>query len=269
MTVLTSRDGPVAVITINRPEARNAVNPQTAALLFKSFAEAEADEAVLITVLTGAQGAFCAGFDLKVAADPSLGGGVPSPGPQAGPMGPSRLLADRAEAEPGVSLSKPLIAAVEGHAVAGGLELSLLADMRVASETAIFGVFCRRWGVPLIDGGTMRLPRIIGHGRAMDMILTGRPVDAQEAFQWGLANRLSKQGEALADAIALAKEIARFPQLCLRADRASAYAGWSRELDDALRAEARRGAPVVAAESRAGAARFAAGKGRSGNFEEI
>jgi enoyl-CoA hydratase len=268
MTVLTERDGSIAIITINRPEARNAVNPATAALLFQAFAEAERDDGVTATVLTGANGSFCAGFDLKVAANHELGR-VPSPGAQAGPMGPSRLLADRAEAEPGVSLSKPLIAAVEGHAVAGGLELSLLADMRVASETAVFGVFCRRWGVPLIDGGTMRLPRIIGHGRAMDMILTGRPVEAAEAHAWGLANRVVPAGEARAAAVALAKDISRFPQLCLRADRASAYAGWSRDLDDALRAEARRGAPVVAAESRAGAARFAAGKGRGGDFSEV
>jgi enoyl-CoA hydratase len=268
MTVLTERDGSIAIITINRPEARNAVNPATAALLFQAFAEAERDDGVTATVLTGANGSFCAGFDLKVAANHELGR-VPSPGAQAGPMGPSRLLADRAEAEPGVSLSKPLIAAVEGHAVAGGLELSLLADMRVASETAVFGVFCRRWGVPLIDGGTMRLPRIIGHGRAMDMILTGHPVEAAEAHAWGLANRVVPAGEARAAAVALAKDISRFPQLCLRADRASAYAGWSRDLDDALRAEARRGAPVVAAESRAGAARFAAGKGRGGDFSEV
>jgi enoyl-CoA hydratase len=268
MSVLTDRDGPVSIITINRPEARNAVSPSTARDLFHAFADAERDESVLVTILTGASGAFCAGFDLKVAANPPSDPGSP-PGPQAGPMGPSRLLADRNEAEPGVSLSKPLIAAVEGHAVAGGLELALLADMRVASETAVFGVFCRRWGVPLIDGGTMRLPRIVGQGRAMDMILTGRAVDAQEAYAWGLANRLTKKGEALAQAIALAKEIARFPQLCLRADRASAYAGWSRELDAALRMEAKRGTPVVAIEAQAGAARFAAGKGRGGNFSDI
>ena len=172
-------------------------------------------------------------------------------------------------AEPGVTLSKPLIAAVEGYAVAGGLELALLADMRVASATAVFGVYCRRWGVPLIDGGTLRLPRIVGQGRAMDMILTGRAVDAEEAHQWGLANRLTREGEARSEAISLAKQIARFPQRCLRADRASAYAGWSRDIDDALRAEAQRGVPVLAAESRAGAARFAAGKGRGGDFGEI
>lgn len=269
MTVILEHDGPVAVVTINRPAARNAVDPPTAARLFQTFAETERDDAVLAVVLTGTGGAFCAGFDLKVAANPSAALDTPSPGPQAGPMGPSRLLADRHESEPGLSLSKPLIAAVEGHAVAGGLELALLADMRVASESAVFGVFCRRWGVPLIDGGTMRLPRIIGNGRAMDMILTGRPVEAQEAYQWGLANRLVPAGEARAAAIALAKDIARFPQLCVRADRASAYAGWSRELDDALRMESKRGGPVVAIEARAGAARFAAGKGRGGDFGQI
>jgi enoyl-CoA hydratase len=269
MTVLTERDGPVAIITIDRPQVRNAVDPQTAALLFAAFAEAERDDQVLATVLTGAGGHFCAGFDLKVAANPEGAVVPPSPGPQAGPMGPSRLLADRESADPGVTLSKPLIAAVEGYAVAGGLELALLADMRVASDTAVFGVYCRRWGVPLIDGGTIRLPRIVGQGRAMDMILTGRSVASDEAQQWGLANRLTRAGDARAAAVSLAKDIARFPQRCLRADRASAYAGWSRELDAALRAEAQRGVPVVALESRAGAARFAAGKGRGGDFGEI
>lgn len=184
-------------------------------------------------------------------------------------MGPTRLLSDRDAPEEFVSLSKPLIAAIEGHAVAGGLELALMADMRVASETAIFGVYCRRWGVPLIDGGTVRLPRVIGQGRAMDMILTGRAVDAAEALSWGLANRVVKAGEARAAAVALAKEIARFPQVCARADRASAYAGWGMGLDEALKAEARRGAPVIAKESIGGAARFAGGKGRGGDFSSI
>jgi enoyl-CoA hydratase len=268
MTVLVEHDGPVAVITINRPAARNAVDPATAARLFEAFCETERDEAVLAAVLTGADGYFCAGYDLKVAANPNDDDARPLEA-QAGPMGPSRLLADRHESAPGISLSKPLIAAVEGHAVAGGLELALLADLRVASETAIFGVFCRRWGVPLIDGGTLRLPRVIGNGRAMDMILTGRAVDAQEAYAWGLANRLVPKGQARAAAIELAKEIARFPQLCLRADRASAYAGWSRDVDEALRREGERGAPILTAEGRAGAARFAAGKGRGGNFGQI
>jgi enoyl-CoA hydratase len=269
MTVLAERDGPIAVITIDRPAARNAVSPQTAAALYAAFSEAERDDSVLAMVLTGAGGHFCAGFDLKVAADPEAARNAPTMPPQGGPMGPSRLLGDRDTAEPGVSLSKPLIAAVEGYAVAGGLELSLLADMRVASATAVFGVYCRRWGVPLIDGGTLRLPRVVGQGRALDMILTGRAVHADEALQWGLANRLTREGEARAEAIALAKQIARFPQLCLRADRASAYAGWSRAIDDGLREEARRGVPVLAVESIAGAGRFAAGKGRSGDFGDL
>ena len=269
MSIIVERDGPVAILTINRPQARNAVDPPTAQALFDAFSEAERDDAVLAHVLTGAGGAFCAGADLKAVASHRQGDIPPKKHRQQAPMGPTRLLADRDHAEPFLSLSKPLIAAIEGHAVAGGLELALMADMRVASVTAIFGVYCRRWGVPLIDGGTLRLPRVIGQGRAMDMILTGRPVNAEEALAWGLANRLVKAGEARAAAIQLAKEIARFPQLCLRADRASAYAGWSRDLDEGLRAEARRGAPVVEMEARKGAARFAAGKGRSGDFGDI
>jgi enoyl-CoA hydratase len=270
MSVLSERDGPVAVITINRPKVRNAVDPETARALYEAFCYVETDDSLLATVLTGAEGTFCAGADLKAVARRDHDFTPPTKRhPQQGPMGPSRLLADRNDAEEFISLSKPMIAAVEGHAVAGGLELALLADMRVASETAIFGVYCRRWGVPLIDGGTLRLPRIIGNGRAMDMILTGRAVDAQEAYQWGLANRLVKAGEARTVAVELAKEIARFPQACMRADRASAYAGWSRDIDDALKHEARRGAPIVALEGRTGAARFAGGKGRGGDFENI
>jgi enoyl-CoA hydratase len=267
MSIISERDGPVAVITVNRPKARNAVDPETAAALYDAFCDVERDDAVLVTVLTGAEGAFCAGADLKAVAKAS--GPPVKKHPQQAPMGPTRLLADREAPDPFISLSKPLIAAIEGHAVAGGLELALMADMRVASETAIFGVYCRRWGVPLIDGGTLRLPRIVGHGRAMDMILTGRAVDANEAYAWGLANRIVKPGEARGAAIALAKEIARFPQACLRADRASAYAGWSLDVDEGLKAEARRGAPVIAKESIAGAARFASGKGRGGNFSDI
>ncbi len=270
MSIIADRDGPVAIITINRPQARNAVDPETAAALYDAFCDAEHDEAVLATVLTGSQGAFCAGADLKAVANRAHDFTPPvKKHPQQAPMGPTRLLADREAPEEFISLSKPLIAAVEGHAVAGGLELACMADMRVASETAIFGVYCRRWGVPLIDGGTLRLPRIIGQGRAMDMILTGRAVDAQEALSWGLANRVVKTGEALAAAIALAKEIARFPQACLRADRASAYSGWSQDLDTALKQEARRGAPIVSKEGRSGAARFAEGKGRGGDFNSI
>lgn len=270
MSIIADRDGPVAIITINRPQARNAVDPETALALYDAFCDAERDDAVLATVLTGAQGAFCAGADLKAVANRAHDFTPPTKRhPQQAPMGPTRLLADRDAPEDFVSLCKPLIAAIEGHAVAGGLELALMADMRVASETAIFGVYCRRWGVPLIDGGTLRLPRIVGQGRAMDMILTGRPVDAREALNWGLANRVVKAGEALNAAIALAKEIARFPQACLRADRASAYAGWSTNIDEALKQEARRGAPIVSKEGRDGAARFAEGKGRGGDFNRI
>jgi enoyl-CoA hydratase len=270
MSIIVDRDGPVAIITINRPQARNAVDPETAAALYDAFCDAERDDGVLATVLTGAQGAFCAGADLKAVANRAHDFTPPvKKHPQQAPMGPTRLLADREAPEDFISLSKPLIAAVEGHAVAGGLELACMADMRVASETAIFGVYCRRWGVPLIDGGTLRLPRIIGQGRAMDMILTGRAVDAHEALGWGLANRLVKAGQALTAAVALAKEIARFPQACLRADRASAYAGWSQDVDTALKHEARRGAPIVSKEGRSGAARFAEGKGRGGDFGSI
>ena len=170
-----------------------------------------------------------------------------------GPLGPTRM-----------DFTKPVIAAVEGHAVAGGLELALMADLRVAAEGAVFGVFCRRWGVPLVDGGTVRLPRVIGLGRALDLILTGRPVDAREALALGLANRVVPDGQALAEALALAQTLAGFPQQCLRADRASAYAGWALPMEAALREEGARGAPVVAQEGLAGAARFAAGAGRGG-----
>ena len=173
-------------------------------------------------------------------------------------MGPTRHL-----------LSKPVIAAVEGYAVAGGLELALWCDMRVASESAKFGVFCRRWGVPLIDGGTVRLPRLIGHSRALDMILTGREVGAREAFDWGLANRLVPEGQALAEAKALAGQLARFPQTCLRSDRRSSYEQWGLDVAEALVNEGRRGAPALQAEARSGAARFAAGKGRGGSFGDI
>jgi enoyl-CoA hydratase len=207
-----------------------------------------------VAVLTGAGGCFCAGWDLKSHAaedhryDPD----------GEGPLGPTRSL-----------LSKPVIAAVEGHAVAGGLELALWCDLRVASATAVFGVFCRRWGVPLVDGGTVRLPRLIGHGRALDMILTGRPVGAEEALAWGLADRLVPAGEALDRAVALADELARFPQLCLRSDRLSAYRQWDLPLDQALRAEAVAGEAPLKEGAREGAARFAQGFGRGGRFDEI
>jgi enoyl-CoA hydratase len=264
MSVHISQSGSVVTIAIDRPEARNAVDPATAAALFNAFRAAEADDDILAIVLTGTGGAFCAGADLK-----AVGSGARFEHVVHGPMGPSRLRSDRETAEPGVTLSKPLIAAIEGPAVAGGLELALLADLRVASATAVFGVYCRRWGVPLIDGGTVRLPRIVGQGRAMDMILTGRAVNAEEALAWGLANRLTPAGEALAEAQKLAAEIARFPNVCMRVDRASAYAGWSLAMDDALRAEAERGRLALVAGADAGARRFAEGRGRGGDFGDI
>jgi enoyl-CoA hydratase len=251
MSVVVERDGPVLTVTINRPLARNAVDPVTALALRQAFEGFEADDSLSVAILTGAGGTFCAGFDLK-----SVGAANPRYDPDGpGPMGPSRM-----------ALSKPVIAAIEGHAVAGGLELALWCDMRVASETAVFGVFCRRWGVPLIDGGTVRLPRIIGQGRAMDMILTGRPVAAGEALAWGLADRVVPTGTALAAAQALAADIARFPQICLRADRASALAQWDLPLADALLAEAHGGLGPLRAEAVAGASRFVGGAGRSGDF---
>jgi enoyl-CoA hydratase len=251
MSVTVEQAGPVLTVTIDRPAARNAVDPVTALALRQVFEAFDADDALSVAVLTGAGGTFCAGFDLK-----SVGAANPRYDPDgAGPMGPSRM-----------TLSKPVIAAVEGHAVAGGLELALWCDMRVASESAVFGVFCRRWGVPLIDGGTVRLPRLIGQGRALDMILTGRPVAAAEALAWGLADRVVPAGEALAATQALAADIARFPQVCLRADRASALTQWDAPLAGALLAEAHGGLGPLRAEAVAGAARFVGGAGRSGDF---
>jgi enoyl-CoA hydratase len=245
--------GPVAVVTLSRPDVRNAVDGPTAAHLREVFQAFEADDALRVLVLTGAGGQFCAGADLKAMDDPARRNAVEPSGRAPGPMGPTRL-----------QLSKPTIAAIEGHAVAGGLELALMCDLRVAARGAVFGVFCRRWGVPLIDGGTVRLPRIVGQGRALDMILTGRAVDAAEALSFGLVNRVVDDGEALASATALAREIAAFPQRCMRADRASAIAQWDLPLDEALRHEGAHGFEVVAAEGLAGAARFAAGAGRHG-----
>lgn len=254
MTVRVERDGPVTVVTIDRPERRNAVDPATAEALRAAFAAFEEDGQASVAVLTGAGGHFCAGFDLKAFAEH---GADYDPAGE-GPMGPTRRL-----------LSKPVIAAVEGYAVAGGLELAAWCDLRVASETAVFGVFCRRWGVPLVDGGTVRLPRLIGQSRALDMILTGRAVEAREALDWGLANRLVPAGEALAESRRLTAEIARFPQLCLRADRASALGQWDLPLGQALRAEAEGGSAPIGEGARAGAARFAGGRGRGGDFDGI
>ncbi|MFZ4068732.1 MAG: crotonase/enoyl-CoA hydratase family protein [Caulobacterales bacterium] len=252
MTVLTTDEGPVRIVTINRPWARNAVDPETALALRSAFDAAMADATIGVVVLTGADETFCAGADLKaVAAGESFPGLVDG----LGPMGPSRAL-----------WPKPVIAAVEGHAVAGGLELALLADLRVASETAVFGVYCRRWGVPLIDGGTVLLPRVIGQGRALDMILTGRPVAAAEALLFGLANRVVAAGEALATAVALAKDIAAFPTVTMLNDRASAWEQWALPLAAAFDNEATRGRASLEAQAQSGAARFAAGAGRGGKF---
>jgi enoyl-CoA hydratase len=254
MSVQVERDGAVTVVTIARPEARNAVDPATAAALREAFDAFDADDKAHVAVLTGAGGHFCAGFDLKALA----GGGIDYDPAAEAPMGPTRRL-----------LSKPVIAAVEGYAVAGGLELALWCDLRVAAESATFGVFCRRWGVPLIDGGTVRLPRLIGQGRALDLILTGRPVGAAEALAIGLANRVVPDGQALAAAEDLAQQLARFPQLCLRVDRRSAYASFGTETMSALQAEAVAGAAPVREGAREGAGRFAGGRGRSGDFGDL
>jgi enoyl-CoA hydratase len=254
MTLMTVRfdiDGPVAIVTIDRPEVRNAVDGPTAVALADAFRRFDADDHLAVAVLTGAGGAFCAGADLKAVAG-GTGNRVRNEGD--GPMGPSRMLLD-----------KPVIAAVEGHAVAGGLELAVWCDLRVAASDAVFGVYCRRWGVPLIDGGTIRLPRLIGHSRAMDLILTGRGVSGDEAVAMGLVNRLTEPGGALAAAVALAKELAELPQGCLRSDRRSAHEQWGLSLDDALARETELGLEVIrSGETQAGAARFAAGAGRHG-----
>jgi enoyl-CoA hydratase len=248
-------DDAVCTITLDRPERRNAVDGPMAAELKEAFHAFEADDALAVAVLHGAGGSFCAGADLSAVTDPERRHELDPTGAGDGPMGPSRI-----------AMSKPVIAAVSGYAVAGGLELALLADLRVVEEDAIFGVFCRRWGVPLIDGGTVRLPRIVGQGRALDMILTGRPVDAHEALQMGLANRVVPVGQSLTAAHALAEQLAEFPQLCLRTDRASVFAQWDLPLDAALRQEGAAGVPVVMAEGADGAQRFVEGAGRHGSF---
>ena len=258
MTVRVQRDGAVTVVTIDRPEVRNAVDGPTAHALAEAFLEFDRDDTAAVAVLTGAGGTFCAGADLKaLAASEGVNPLLPPDGPESvGPMGPSRLL-----------LSKPVIGAVEGNAVAGGLELALWCDLRVAAEDAVFGVYCRRWGVPLIDGGTIRLPRLIGQSRALDMILTGRGVSGQEALDFGLANRLVAPGQACEAAVVLARELAAFPQLCLRMDRWSAYQQWSLDLPEALGQEFDGGMEVLASgEAIEGASRFARGEGRHGSF---
>ena len=255
--VAVEKEGPLTIVSIDRfAEARNAVDPGTAILLREAFLAFDKEESQSVAILTGRGGTFCAGYDLKVAASST---NRPALDPEApGPMGPTRHL-----------LTKPVIAAVEGYAVAGGLELALWCDLRVASATAKFGVFCRRWGVPLVDGGTVRLPRLIGHSRALDMILTGREIGADEALSWGLANRVVPAGQALEEAKALATVLTKFPQTCMRSDRRSSFEQWGLDVKDALVNEARLGMPALEAESAKGAARFAAGKGRGGSFGDI
>lgn len=254
MSVRTERCGRVATIVIDRPACRNAVDGPTAAALAGAFRDFDVDDSLDIAVLWGAGGTFCAGADLKaVAQEPARANRVAPDGD--GPMGISRL-----------RLSKPVIAAVAGHAVAGGLELAAWCDLRVVEESAVFGVFCRRWGVPLIDGGTVRLPRLIGQSRALDLILTGRRVDAAEALAIGLANRVVPAGTARAAAIALARELAAFPPDTLRADRLSALTQWDWPLPEALQREWDGGKRCIGA-ALAGAARFAGGAGRHGDFE--
>ncbi|MEZ5559046.1 MAG: crotonase/enoyl-CoA hydratase family protein [Pseudomonadales bacterium] len=256
MTIAVERRQSTTIITINRPAVRNAVDGPTAAELARAFREFDADADAAVAILTGAGGTFCAGADLKAVAS-GTGNRVRDSGD--GPMGPTRM-----------QLGKPVIAAVEGHAVAGGLELALWCDLRVAARDAVFGVYCRRWGVPLVDGGTVRLPRLIGHSHAMDLILTGRGVSGDEAHRIGLANRLTEPGQALAAALELAGQLARFPQRCLRADRRSACEQWALGEEQALRNETRLGLEVIrSGETQAGASRFAGGAGRHGDFSEI
>jgi len=262
MTVRIEKDGRVWTVIHSRPEAKNAMDPASAAALEEAFVAFNADADAAVAVLWGEGGAFCAGFDLKHAARGSSLDALSFPEDDGtlprGPMGPTRL-----------ELDKPVIAAVAGPAVAGGFEIALWCDLRVMEQSAYFGVYCRRWGVPLIDGGTVRLPRIVGRGRALDLILTGRKVTAEEALRINLCEQVVPDGESRRRAEALAREIARFPQGCMRADRRSVYQQEGLPLREAMRYEWENGIPALAAEGRAGAARFASGKGRGGNFGDI
>ncbi|GAC1440848.1 MAG: crotonase/enoyl-CoA hydratase family protein [Mycobacteriales bacterium] len=253
MSVTVTTDGAVRIVTLDRPQVRNAVDGDHARAMYDAFLAFDADDSVCAAVLHGAGGTFCAGADLGAVSR----GQMPLPGGPAdddrGPMGPTRL-----------TLTKPVIAAVEGFAVAGGLELALWCDLRVVDPAATFGVFCRRWGVPLIDGGTVRLPRLVGLGVALDLILTGRPVGAEEALRIGLATRISPPGEALATAVALAEQISGLPQLCLRQDRQSTYSQQGRSIAAAMDTEWQHGL-VSLQHAAQGAARFAAGEGRHGD----
>jgi enoyl-CoA hydratase len=254
MTVRVERSGPVTTVVLDRPEVRNAVDGPTAAALADAFRDFDRDESAAVAVLYGEGGTFCAGADLK-AVGTETGNRVEEDGD--GPMGPTRM-----------RLSKPVVAAIEGHAVAGGLELAAWCDLRVAAQDAVLGVFCRRWGVPLIDGGTVRLPRLIGTSRALDLILTGRAVPAEEAERIGLVNRVVPVGTARAEAEALAATLAAFPQDCLRNDRLSALEQQGLTEDEAMLGELRHGLRSLASGALDGAARFASGAGRHGSFSD-
>jgi enoyl-CoA hydratase len=255
VTVHIENQGAVRTVVIDRPAARNAIDRPTADALAAAFRDFEADDSASVAVLCGAEGHFCAGADLKAFAAAPDEWTLREDGDA--PLGPSRML-----------LSKPVIAAVAGYAVAGGLELALWCDLRVMERSAVMGVFCRRWGVPLIDGGTLRLSRLIGHSRALDLILTGRAVNADEAVAIGLANRVVEDGAARTAAEALATQIAAFPQACLRHDRLSSYEQWGLSLEQALKNECRHGQQTLASgESVQGAGRFREGEGRHGNFQ--
>lgn len=257
MAVRSESRGAICLVTIDRPEVRNCVDRETAEALVDAFRRFDESDELAVAVLQGEGGCFCAGADLKAVGEEGgrRANRVEETGD--GPMGPTRM-----------ELDKPVIAAVEGHAVAGGLELAAWCDMRVAAEDAVFGVFCRRWGVPLVDGGTIRLSRLIGQSHAMDLILTGRPVSGEEARAMGLVNRLVAKGETLAAALELAETLAAFPQRCLRSDRRSALAQWSLPVEEALRLETRLGLEVIrSGETGKGARRFAGGAGRHGAFD--
>jgi len=256
MTIIVTQESRTQIIKINRPERRNAVDGATAELLASAFQAFDEDDRYDVAILTGSSNTFCAGADLKAVAS-GQGNSVRESG--RGPMGPTRM-----------QLNKPVIAAIEGHAVAGGLELALWCDMRVAARNAILGVFCRRWGVPLVDGGTIRLARLVGQSRALDLILTGREVAGEEAFHFGLVNRMVAEGDALEEALKLATQISLFPQLCMRKDRQSLYEQWNLDMDAALINETRLGLEVIrSGETVEGAKRFASGKGRHGSFKDI
>jgi len=265
MAVRIERSGPVWTVVHSRPEARNAVDAKSAEDLCAAFEDFDRDQSADVAVFWGEGGAFCAGWDLKSVssldrADPVGALDFPKDGGKAprGPLGPSRL-----------ELSKPVIAAVEGPAVAGGMELALWCDVRVMAESAYFGVYCRRWGVPLIDGGTVRLPRLVGMGKALEIVMTGRKVTAEESYRIGLCEKVVPHGKAREAAEAMAHEIARFPQQCLRADRLSVYRAWGKPVRAGLESESATSAGIVRAEGIAGALRFASGKGRHGDFGDI